>query len=156
MWCSERRWPETPTTGWCCEGTAYRDAASCTCWVADYDLEQSDDLQLQEVTSGRAQMCPDCAFRPGSPERLGDPGAASTQEDLDDLVGTATPFWCHQGMRRVTRWRHPSGMTLPGSALAYQPPMADGRPYQADGTPGQLCAGWAARCLRLAKQHAAR
>lgn len=50
-------------------------------------------------------------------------------------------------MRQPAHWRHPSGAMTPGSPMNYQPPIVDGTPYKADGTPGDLCAGWVA--LRL-------
>lgn len=155
MFCTAMDWPETETTGWCCDGSAYRGAGGCLCWEPEYDLEQAAVLDLDAVTTGRSQMCHDCAYRPGSPERLGDPAAMGTQETLEALVADAEPFWCHENMRRPVRWRHPSGATVPGSAMDYRPPIVDGRPYRADGSPGLLCAGWTARCLSLARRRTA-
>ena len=145
--CIAMSWPETPTTGWCCEGSAYRGASGCLCWEPVYDLEQAEPRT--ELPSGlRPSMCGDCAYRPGSPERQGDPAAVADQAGLDALVASGTPFWCHQGIRRPIEWRHPSGMVIPGSALDYRPPIVDGVPFKANGEPGELCAGWAARWLK--------
>jgi hypothetical protein len=155
MFCGDRDWPETETTGWCCEGSVYRGASGCMCWEPEYDREQADVLALDTVTTGRTTMCGDCAYRPGSPERSGDPQAGATQEDLDTLVAAGDPFWCHDGMRLPVLWRHPSGATVPGSPLDYRPPIVDGRPYKADGTPGDLCAGWLARSLSRARRRTA-
>ena len=153
MFCVDMVWPETETTGWCCDGSAYRDAAGCLCWEPEFDLVQAEPVP--DVVGGRSQMCGDCAFRPGSPERCGDPGAAGTAEGLAELVATGQPFYCHDGMRRPVRWVHPSGATLEGSPLDYRPPIVDGVPYKADGTPGLLCAGWTARSLKLAQRRLA-
>nr|MDT0660822.1 hypothetical protein [Micromonospora sp. DSM 115978] len=65
-----------------------------------------------------------------------------------DLAVPTTPFWCHQGMRRPFRWEHPDGRTVDGSPDDYQPPTLAGVPFRADGSPGLLCAGWAARTSR--------
>ncbi|WP_116044020.1 hypothetical protein [Amycolatopsis palatopharyngis] len=111
-----------------------------------FDLEQQPprtDLE-PDVQAG---MCPDCAYRPNSPERRGVADAATDEQALLALVESGSVFWCHRGMRRPTHWQHPFGATTPASPLNYQPPIHDGRPYKADGTPGDLCAGWTA--LRL-------
>lgn len=144
--CISSPWPETPTTGWCCEGSAYRGAEGCLCWTPVYDLEQAEP-QTGVDAQIRPKMCDDCAYRPGSPERTGDPAALADQAALDALVASGTPFWCHQGMRRPLKWIHPSGAEHPGSPLNYRPPIVDGVPFRSDGTPGDFCAGWAARWL---------
>lgn len=143
---SGHQWPETPEPG-CCAASAYRGPQACTCWTAVYPAVQAPVSEQAHRADARprAQMCGDCAYKPGSPERTGDERAAAHQEDLDKLVSTATPFWCHQGLARPLHYVHPCGMTTPASDLEFHPPIIDGRPYKVDGTPGDLCAGWAAR-----------
>lgn len=51
-------------------------------------------------------------------------------------------------MRRPVRWEHPDGRTIDGSPDDWQPAIINGLPYRADGRPGLLCAGWAARAAR--------
>lgn len=141
-------WPETPTSGLCCIGSAMYGPERCTCWEPVYDLEQvkpRPDLPADV----RSSMCHDCAYRPGSPERSGDPRAAGTEEALRALVDGGDIFWCHQGIRRPIRFEHPSGITVPGSDLAYDPPIIDGTPYRANGTPADMCGGWAALRLKI-------
>jgi hypothetical protein len=94
-------------------------------------------------------MCGDCAYRPGSPERRGVETYTGDAAFLDELVATGTPFYCHQGIRRVVSWSHPVGVTVPGHPGAYAPPIQGAVPYKADGTPAHICAGW---LLRRAKQ----
>lgn len=96
----------------------------------------------------RDSKCADCAYRPGSPERSGDPDAAADEDRLREIADRGEVFWCHQGMRRPVLWQHPSGAETPGSPLNYQPPIVNGVPYKADGTPGDVCGGWVA--LRFA------
>lgn len=61
-----------------------------------------------------------------------------------------TPFYCHQGIRKPIAWRHPpSGTEIPGHPGGYDPPIQDGVPYKADGSPAFICAGW---LLRRAKE----
>ena len=154
--------PEWPDVGeMCCVGSAVYGPERCTCWEPVYDLEQAEpDPQVvrwlaaggQPVT--RRRMCGDCAYRPGSPERSGDPKHAGDSEYLEELAGTGDRFWCHQGIRRPVEWRHPSGATIPGHPAAYRPPVVGGVPYRADGQPAELCAGWAARRRALTGQRA--
>ena len=69
---------------------------------------------------------------------------------LDELVATGAPFFCHQGIRKPIAWRHPpSGTEIPGHPGGYDPPIRDGVPYKADGSPAFICAGW---LLRRAKE----
>lgn len=141
------QWPEAGN-GLCCDGAAYYGPERCTCWVPVYDLDQQPP-RTSEPSGAQPKMCVDCAYRPSSPERSGDPQAAADTDELHRIVEAGEPFWCHQGMRRPTLYRHPSGAeyVTPGAALAYTPPVVDAVPYQADGTPGLLCGGWIA--LRL-------
>lgn len=132
--------------GACCMGAAVYGPNGCTCWVRVHDLDQAPPDTSIAPTS-RPTMCGDCAFRPDSPERTGAENAAHDADDLDILVQGDAQFWCHQGMRLVTAQRHPSGAVKEqpaGERLAYDPPIVDGVPYKADGTPGDLCAGQAA------------
>lgn len=142
---------EHPEMAGCCAGAAIYGPLRCTCWTPIYDLEQSEDLTGPVIGNGhQPAMCADCAYRPGSPER-GDP------DDAEQLLGhpsNGDVFWCHEGMRRVTEWVHPSGMRLPAGAGDYQPPivrvhddLAFPVPYRADGSPGLICHGWAIRRL---------
>lgn len=129
----------------CCWGDTQRGAAACTCWIPEFDLEQQPlippaDGEIQP----RRTMCGDCAYRPGSPE-MSNPLEA---EELRELPLTGTAFWCHDGVRRPVRWRHPDGRVITGNPADYQPPTDKlGRVYRADGRVGALCAGWAA-CSR--------
>lgn len=129
---------------WCCEGAAYRGLAGCTCWEPIYDGEQAPP-RLDTVSGAMAEKCHDCAFRPGSPERE-DP---FVREELYELPDRGAPFWCHQGMRQPARWRHATlGLEVPGDPADWKPPIVAGVPYLADGSAGNLCAGYVA--LRLA------
>lgn len=124
----------------CCIGAAVYGPQKCTCWQPVLDVEQA------EVVEGpmpqREKCCGDCAYRHGSPERDG----GFVEEALLDLPGQpGRVFACHQGMRRVVAWRHPVGLELPAGTGDYRPPRdAAGRAYRADGSPADLCAGWAA------------
>ena len=135
-----------PVYGACCIGSAIRGPQYCTCWTAEYDLEQAG---LRPGKPGRrAELCGDCAYKPGSPERLGDDRYTGDGEFLDRIVEDGESFFCHQGIRRAVRLVHPSGDVVelfkdpPGD---YRPPIVDDIPYKADGSPADLCAGWAAR-----------
>jgi hypothetical protein len=142
--------------GACCIGAAVLGPDRCTCWEPVYDLDQQPPrTELRDDV--RDSMCADCAYRPDSPERTGDPQAAGDWESLQVLAAGGNPFWCHAGMRRPVAFRHPSGVEIGGSDLDYAPPIVNGVPYRADGTPGDVCAGWEAmhRGLeaRRAKDH---
>lgn len=133
----------------CCFASAEFGHGSCTCWEPVFDLEQQPP-QTGLEPGVQPKMCHDCAYRPKSPERSGNPDAAADEAGLHALVDAGRVFWCHQGMRRPTHWIHPSGATAPASDLNYQPPIVGSTPYKADGTPGDICGGWAA--LRLKAQ----
>ena len=154
MSCHLDQAPDLPDTGvgGCCWGEIVGGPDRCTCWEPTYDLEQADpDPELvrwlaagvQPVT--RERMCGDCAYRPGSPERSGVEGYAGDAELLERLAAAGDRFWCHQGCRQPVAWTHPVGITIPGGPGAYAPPVVAGVPYRADGTPAEVCAGWAAR-----------
>lgn len=145
--------------GVCCWG-AMLDRRLCSCWEVVYDLEQAQPRQqvVDWLAAGiepntRRRMCNDCAYRPGSPERQDEPTHQGDAAELE-RIARESRFWCHQGMRRPVLYRHPSGVEWPGHPAAYSPPIVDAVPYKADGTPGDLCAGWAARnrALTVAKE----
>lgn len=115
----------------CCYGAAVNGPGSCTCWTPVYSGGQSAPAAGSTIAT-RATRCEDCAFRPDSPERARG----------DELQGL-TNFACHQGVRRVVEWRHPDGRVRPGDPADYQPPIVNGVGYKADGSPMDICAGWA-------------
>lgn len=133
----------------CCDG-AVQDARLCTCWVAEYDDVQCADLRPvagREDLEVRSRACSDCAYLPGSPERSAEFLAA----ELMAAPAENRPFYCHDGMARPARWRHPDGRVVDGHPDAWEPPMVNGVPYRLDGRPALLCAGWAARAARAAR-----
>lgn len=132
---------DDPATG-CCMGEAAYDPTRCTCWEPIFDVEQAEPQTDTEPTT-RAKCCHDCAYRQGSPEREGGMG-----DDLDGLAegrGSGV-FWCHAGLRRAVSYRHPDGRVLPAGDGDYRPPILAGVPYKADGTAGERCGGWNAKC----------
>jgi hypothetical protein len=103
-----------------------------------FDLEQQP-IRAQLRDDAREKACSDCAYRPDSPER-------AQGDDLERLVESGDVFWCHQGIRCVIEYRHPDGRVhIPEFRRDYRPPLQDARPYKADGTPADICAGWWAR-----------
>lgn len=127
----------------CCHGDALGGPDRCTCWQPVYDIDQAAPVPpaRPEDIEVRLRPCGDCAFRKDSPERADE----WTEEALLGLPATGEPFWCHDGMRRPIRWDHPDGRTVPGSTSDWRPAMVGPVPFRADGRPGLLCAGWAAR-----------
>ena len=89
----------------CCWDTMHGDWDDCTCWAPIYDPPEQEPL-LPGGAEVMPTMCADCAYRPGSPERMGNPDAAADGCDLDDLAIGGTRFWCHDGMRRIVAMRH--------------------------------------------------
>lgn len=145
-------WPDIGLETPCCDGSVYRGPGACTCWRPVYDLGQQpiDEETARMLAAGirpvtRKLMCDDCAYRPDSPEKSGDETFAGDAELLDRLAANERPFWCHQGIRIPVRWRHPSGTEIPAHPGGYDPPIRDNVPYKADGSPGNICAGWDAR-----------
>jgi hypothetical protein len=135
----------------CCDASAFTEGEFCTCWDPVYDLPQStpDPVAVGLLAAGvqpstRDRMCGDCAYRPGSPERSGDESYQGDPEELE-RIANEDRFWCHQGMRRISELQHPVGIAVPGHPASYRPPIIDAVPYQANGEPALLCAGWAAR-----------
>lgn len=73
------------------------------------------------------QLCDDCAWRPGSPERA-DPYRWA--QLIEDTIEGGKPFYCHKGLT----------CRLEGQTLHYQIPE--------NGTQGMTpCAGWLSRKL---------
>lgn len=151
---------ELPDTGKvCCWGVVNDGPAGCLCWDPVHDLDQQppDPQAVRLLAAGlepstRDGMCGDCAYRPESPEKTGDPTYRGDPEFLELIAENGHRFWCHDGMRRTLRLVHPSGMEIDGHPGAYDPPIIDGIPYRADGRPAALCAGWAARSRAIAAQ----
>lgn len=137
--------------GTCCMGAAAMGPGRCTCWEPVYDREQ------QPIQPGpmpqRARLCVDCAFRNGSPERSGNGQHAHSGEgEIEAIIAGSRRFVCHQGMRRITHWRHPSGVVVAcPTDGAYRPPEVGGIAYQASGEPAHLCAGVHAMRMGAAK-----
>ncbi len=145
----------------CCPGTITEWLTGCTCWVPLYDRRQiePDPVTIAALALGEQQpevrdrMCGDCAYRPGSPEKSGNPGFELTADQLEDLAARDHRFWCHDGLRQPTAWQHPAGLVIPAHPDRtgdYQPPTHLGIPYRVDGQPGLVCAGWNARRRALA------
>jgi hypothetical protein len=137
--------------GECCPEAIMDGPRHCACWTPVYDREQSRELRadLLPLPAVPPAMCPDCAYRPRSPERRGDlRQQCSGPGELDELVCDGTPFYCHQGIVRVVRLVHPSGAVYEPQG-DYRPVQARNDaasghwvPYQADGTPALICSGW--------------
>lgn len=151
--------PDFPDVGegMCCYGAAMFGPHRCTCWDEVYDLEQQppDPKYQRWLNAGitltvRDGMCLDCAYRPNSPERSGDTTyLGGNPGELDDIA-RGREFMCHEGMRRVLKWVHrKTGDEYPAHPGSYRPPFVPSGeldiPYKADGTPGDVCAGWNAR-----------
>ncbi len=125
----------------CCQGSAIYGPEKCTCWTPVFAQEQAPPRfpASADELRARVKMCTDCAYRPDSPERADEYEA----ELLYALPIEGKPFFCHAGMRRPVAWTHPAGFAVEGSADDYQPAFVNGMPFKADGSPGDLCAGWA-------------
>ena len=128
----------------CCHGDSVYGPGRCTCWEMIYDLDQQP-IKPDALTPMRSTMCGDCACRPESPERNGDPEFRHSGEgQLQAILDGSSPFFCHQGIRRLVGMRHPDGTVIDlESPGGYKPPMDGERPYRADGSPAAVCAGWA-------------
>lgn len=138
----------TPDGVPCCDASAMLGPEHCTCWERVHDQVQALPILDMEPAT-RPQMCGDCAFRPGSPERTDADEAICDSGDLMVIVhDPAQQFWCHDGLRSISGLRHPNGMQVDrepvAGVVAYDPPIVDGVPYQADGQPAFRCAGLAA------------
>lgn len=126
----------------CCMGAAGHD--KCTCWRVEHDRNQAAAVVPHPDPRVRDSPCDDCACRAGAPEKQGDPRVI--KDDLEKLARRGEPFFCHKGMRRPVRERHPDGSVIElDNEHRYDPPRRSDRvPLKADGTPADLCAGWAA------------
>jgi hypothetical protein len=151
-----------PSDGACCPGAALNGPRWCTCWRPVHNLTQADpDLDAVVLPQIPVRMCQPagddegCAYRPGSPERAGAPGHAGDTATLNELVATGRPFWCHAGIRRITRYVHePTGTVWDPGLAAYDPPVVGNVPYRADGQPAAVCSGWLLRRIAWHHQHA--
>jgi hypothetical protein len=145
-------WPDAGK-GACCAGAADVGRIGCTCWEPVYDPPAQAPIRREQDATVMPRMCADCAYKPGSLERRDDPNVVASAQLLDDIVITGTPFWCHNGLPRITHYVHPAtGVEYhPDVDLtsAYKPVIDENhRPYKADGSPADYCAGWSARMLR--------
>ena len=129
--------------GECCIESVLGGPQECACWKPVYGEAQ------QEAKAGppnvQPRPCGDCAYRGDSPERSGDETFYGDWDDLEDLAISGKPFYCHAGMRRKAQWAHPSGAVADGCPGDYDPPVVNGVPRKADGSPADLCGGWWAR-----------
>jgi hypothetical protein len=146
--CSGQDFPDLGL--YCCYGVTINGPSGCTCWETVYGHEQAPPVTGQQPTTRRL-MCEDCAYRPGSPEKRDDPMYRGDANDLEMAAETGQ-FYCHQGLRRILGWRHPSGAWHPAPPGGYDPPVVDNIPYRVDGSPEELCAGWDARRRALEAQ----
>lgn len=131
------RAPEGTYNG-CCYGAAFTDGDKCTCWEPVVE-PQSNALQEGPMRVQSAR-CGDCAYRRDSPERQAIGG------DTMPYIPEGR-FLCHEGMARVTSYRHDAGYetdALTGEHADYRPPTNGWASWQRDGRPAIVCAGWAA------------
>lgn len=133
----------------CCIGYAEDGPEGCVCWRPRYSTDQAD-LQRGVPIEIRPEMCADCAYRPGSPERTNSDHAVADAYMLNACAEVSI-FWCHDGLRSIVGFDHPDGRFFPWESddkdgvVGYKPPIEAGVPYRADGRPALRCAGWAAR-----------
>lgn len=148
--------PNAPEIGdsTCCMGAIHDGPSACTCWVPVFNAEQQppDEETAHLLAAGikpsvrPGGMCGNCAYRPDSPEKTGDPNYHGDADQLEAWAANGDRFWCHDGLLTVTEWVHePSGTRIPATTQTYTPPQRDGVPYRTDGNAGYLCAGWDAR-----------
>lgn len=116
----------------CCYGAASDGATGCTCWRPVYDHPQRKP-KLDAEAQTQPDLCIDCAFRKGSRER-----EAGLLDGIDS-------FWCHQGLRKAIKYKHPDGRIRDATPDDYDPPIlgigAHHRPYRFNGEPALKCAG---------------
>lgn len=130
-----------PDDAACCWGAVMGTA--CTCWREVLVPTPNDDVQEGPNPVQRSR-CGDCAYRRDSPERADETPLPDAPEH---------PFWCHAprdgktaGMPLVVAYVHEETgerQEVPHGD-SYQPFQRGGRTWNADGTPGTLCRGWAA------------
>lgn len=134
--------PDVTNGAPCCMGSAVYGHTRCTCWTTEHNVAQA--LPVEGPEQVRPRMCRDCAFRPDSPERAGHVDYDhNSAEEIEELTEGANIFHCHQGMRRCVAHVHDNGARVAASPSEYAPLITGGRVYKADGTPADLCAGWA-------------
>jgi hypothetical protein len=139
----------------CCYGEINGGLRGCYCWVPEYDVDQTTPRVGEIRTPGLkvrpGGRCGDCAYRRDSPENA----EAFTAETLVSVAAAGEPFWCHDGMRRPARWRHPErDVVVEGDTADWRPPVVGQIPFRADGSPALLCAGWAAEGRRQERRAA--
>lgn len=147
-----RAHPDDPTPRDCCDPQRVKGAAYCVCWEPEYNTTQQPLTEPGdgEMTTRPGGMCGDCAYRPGSDEMQ----YPLVREALLDLGLTGGMFFCHDGMRTPTLWRHPDGRSIPGADGDYDQVVDDlGRPYRTNGRVAFICAGFAARSSALTNQY---
>lgn len=122
----------------CCWASINSAGDLCSCWIPVFDVEPSEALQEGPAAVLR-RSCHDCAYRLGSPER-------EALEGGPPEYGRHQPFLCHQGVPRIVAWQHPAGVRVDVDPLTddYLPTQRGDRAWRADGSPAELCAGWAA------------
>lgn len=125
----------------CCWTAAETDGKACECWEEIYWPPPTPDI-LAGPMATRTRLCHDCAYRPGSPERAEEDG-----EQLDAVL--YQPFTCHQGMPVLVGYRHPQidGLSMLARGLHdrdnFGPVTRGAQAWKANGSPAELCAGWA-------------
>lgn len=135
----------------CCLGGAMAGVVGCTCWAVTYSAWRSEPVQVGEVQT-RATRCADCACRKDSPESRGVGDYQNKPAEFSVLVSAGVRFYCHEGMPAQSGHRHEDGResAMPLPHHNYRPRVRrDGVPTKADGTPADICAGWA----QLREQH---
>lgn len=96
-WCQGTgRWGDQGETCHSCSGSGQTsDPAPGVDLTRDYPADNSDELPsappqpIERPPAVMAAPCTDCAFRPGSPEGLGEQAPADS------------PFYCHHGLTRI-------------------------------------------------------
>lgn len=124
----------------CCWGAVMGTA--CTCWSEVLNVTPDDDVQ-EGPNAIQRRRCGDCAYRRDSPERA---------DDTPLPTDPGHVFWCHSprdgkvaGMPYVAAYQHDETGEVRQAEHgdSYQPFRREDRVWNADGTPGTLCAGWA-------------
>ena len=132
----------------CCMGYAANGHRSCTCWEPIYNGEQLP-YDGASLPSEGSKCCYDCAYRKGSPERQGEKGYKGDEEYLNDLPQSSDTFFCHQGARKILKWRHENGTEIEAHPASYRPEIVtiDGEsfPLRLDGSAQNVCAGFCAK-----------
>lgn len=135
--------------GTCCMGAAVYGPGRCTCWEPVYDQEQAPP-DLEAPPNLAKECCDDCAYRVDSPERSGAEGYQNNEAgDLEAMAASEKGiFYCHKGMRRIVKYRHPSGVEIDAHPAEYRPAQSGCQAFKADGSPADVCAGWLAEARK--------